>query len=72
MFHSCFINNEINWLHERFTRLIYGDKTPLFDELLEQDKSVWLYTKNLQMLATKMFKVLKYASSCFQCIISST
>ena len=39
MFHSRIINNKINRLHERCMRLIYGDKTSSFEELLEQDKS---------------------------------
>ena len=40
-------------------RLIYGDKTPSVEELLEQDKSVWIHTKNLQILAAEMFKVYR-------------
>ena len=38
-------------------RVIYGEKTSSFEELLEQDKSVSLHTRNLQMLATEMFRV---------------
>ena len=38
MFHSRIMNNEINRLHERSMRLIYGDKTLSFEKLLEQDK----------------------------------
>ena len=37
-------------------RLIYGDKTSSFEELLEQDKNASIHTWNLQMLATEMFK----------------
>ena len=40
-------------------RLIYGDKTSSFEELLDQDKSVSIHTRNLQMLATEMFKVYR-------------
>ena len=43
-------------------RLIYGDKTSSFEELLEQDKSVRVHTRNLQMLATEMFKVYRSIS----------
>ena len=57
MFHSRIMNNKINRLHERCMRQIYGDKTSSFEELLEQDKSVSLHTRNLQMLATEMFRV---------------
>ena len=31
--------------------IIYEDKRPSFEELLEQDKSVSIHTRNLQMLA---------------------
>ena len=30
-----------------------GDKTSFFEELLEQDKSISIHTRNLQMLATE-------------------
>ena len=35
MFHSRIMNNKINRLHERYMRLIYGDKTSSFEELLD-------------------------------------
>ena len=53
------MNNKINWLHERCMRLIYEDKTSSFEELLEQDKSVLIYTRNLQILVTEMFKMYR-------------
>ena len=59
MFHSRIMNNKINQLHERCMRLIYGDKTSSFEELLEQVKSVSIHTRNLQMLATEMIKVYR-------------
>ena len=59
MFHSRTINNKINRLYERYLRLIYGDKTSSFEQLLEQDKSVSIHTRNLQILATEMFKVYR-------------
>ena len=62
MFHSRITNNKINRLHERYMRLIYGDKTSSFEELLEQDNSVSIHTRNLQMLATEMFKVYRSMS----------
>ena len=61
MFHSRITNNKINRLHERCMRLIYGDKTSSFEELLEQDKSVSIHTRNLK-LATEMFKVYRSMS----------
>ena len=62
MFHSRIMNNQINRLHGRCMRLIYGDKMPSFEELLGQDKSVSIHTSNLQMLATEMFKVYQSMS----------
>ena len=59
MFHSRIINNKINRLHERCLRLLYGDKLSSFEKLLEQDKSVTIHTRNLQILATEMFKVYR-------------
>ena len=40
-------------------RLIYGDKTSSLEELLDQDKSVSIHTRNVQMLVTEMFKVYR-------------
>ena len=57
------MNNEINRLHERCMRQIYEDKTSSFEELLEQNKSVSIHTRNLQMLAIEMFKVYRSMSS---------
>ena len=57
MFHSSIMNNKINRLHERCMRLIHGDKMSSFEELLQQDKCISIHSRNLQMLATEMFKV---------------
>ena len=56
MFHSRIINNKINRIHERCLRLLDGDKSSSFEKLLEQDKCVTVRTRNLQILATEMFK----------------
>ena len=56
------MNNKINRLHERCMRLVYGDKTSSFEEPLEQGKSVSIHTRNLQILATEMFKVYQSMS----------
>ena len=37
MFHERQVNNKINCLHERALRMIYEDRTSLFDTLLEKD-----------------------------------
>ena len=56
MCHSPTINNTINHLHERCLRVIYN-KISSFKELLERDWSVPIHNRNLQILATEMFKV---------------
>ena len=57
MFHSRTLNNRINSLQERALRLVYGDNTSSFEELLYSDKSFSIHDRNLQKLATEMFKV---------------
>ena len=65
MFHSRIINNKINSLRERCLHLFCGDKSPSFEKLLEQDKSVTIHTKNPQIVATEMFKVYQNISPIF-------
>ena len=69
MFQRRIINNKINRLHERCFLLLYGDKSPSFGKLLEQDKSVMIHTRNLQILATEMFKVYRNISSPISTVI---
>ena len=42
--------------------IVYSDKTSSFEELLEKDGFVNIYTRNLQVLATEMFKVYRNLS----------
>ena len=49
----------VNRLLERFLRIIYGDKQSSFEELLEKDSSASIHERNIQILATKMYKVSK-------------
>ena len=57
MFHSRTLNNRINSLHERALRLVYGDNTSSFEELLHSDESFSIHDRKLQKLANEMFKV---------------
>ena len=57
MFHSRELNNRINRIHERALRLVYQDNSLSFAELLEKDNSVTIHQRNLQVLATKIFKL---------------
>ena len=59
MCHSRTVNSKINKLHERCLWIIYNEKKSSFKELLETDKSVPMHIKNLQVLATEMFKVYR-------------
>ena len=57
MCHSRTINNKINHLHERCLRVICNGKISSFKELLERDGFDHIHNKNLQKLATEMFKI---------------
>ena len=57
MFHSRSLNNKINSLHERALRITYGDRSSSFENLLKKDNSVSIHHRNIQALATEMFKV---------------
>ena len=57
MCHSRESNRKINRLHERCLRTIYNDKQSSFNELLEKDGSVSIHERNLQVLATEIYKI---------------
>ena len=59
MCHSRLMNTKINRLHEKCLRIVYSDKTLSFEELLEEDGSVTIHTRNIQVLATEMIKVYR-------------
>ena len=65
MFHSRSLNNKINRLHERALRLVYKDNNLSFDQLLHKDNSYTIHHRNLQKLATEMFKIKNNMSPCF-------
>ena len=57
MFHSRRLNNKINSIHERALRITYQDNASTFEELLNKDNSVSIRHRNVQVLATEMFKI---------------
>ena len=57
MFNSRKLNNKINRLHEKCLRVVYNDRLSTFEKLLNNNNSVSIHHKNLQCLATEMFKV---------------
>ena len=56
MFHSS-LNNRINNIHERTLHIVVKDQNATFNELLQMDGSVTIHERNIQALATEMFKV---------------
>ena len=62
MCHSRTLNNRINNIHLRALRIVHQDTQSSFEELLQKDNSVSVHMKNLQYLATEIFKV-KYGLS---------
>ena len=50
------INNHINRIQEHVLRIIYKDYVSTFAQLLEKDSSVSIHIRNLQILATEIFK----------------
>ena len=71
MFHSRTLNNKINRLHERCLRIIYNDNTSSFTDFLEIDNSVSVHHRNIQVLATELYKFVnglsaKLLSDCFK------
>ena len=62
MFHNRNLNHKINKLHERAFRLVYKNKNLSFQELLDKDDSVTIHHRNLQRLATEMYKIKNHLS----------
>ena len=57
MFHSRPLNNKIKSINEKSLRITYQDHISTFQELLNKDNSVSIHHRNLQALATEMFKI---------------
>ena len=62
MFHSRTLNNRINRLHERALRMVYKDQHLTFEQLLEKDNSFTVHHRNLQKLATEIYKIINNES----------
>ena len=58
MFHSRTLNNEINKLHEPCLRIVYGDNTSSFEELLDTENSISVHHRNIKVLATELYKIV--------------
>ena len=57
MFHSRKMDHRMNSIHKRALKLVYQDSQNLtVQELQAKDKSISVHQKNLQFLATEIFK----------------
>ena len=57
MYQSRSRNNKIKHIHERALCIVYQDFQSSFSTLLVKDNSLTIHQKNLQLLATEIFKV---------------
>ena len=57
IFHIRRLNNKINCIYERPLRITCQDNTSTFQEVPNKDNSVSIRQRNLQVLATEMFKI---------------
>ena len=51
------LNKWINSLHERALQLVYNDFKTTFRNFLENDNPLTIHQRNLETLATEVFKV---------------
>ena len=63
MCHSRSLNTKINRIHERALRIVYCDNTLSFEDLLIKSGSVSIHHRNLQQIATEVYKALNSLSS---------
>ena len=47
MFHGRQINDKINKLHKRDSRIVYNDTTTSFEELLVKDETFTMHHENI-------------------------
>ena len=57
IFHDRKLNSRINTFHERALRTVYQDYASSFTEVLEKDNSTTTRNRNIQLIATGIFKV---------------
>ena len=62
MFCSRRLNHRINKIQERALRIVYRDQSSTFEDLLTRDESVSNHVRNLQLLATEVYKVVNGTS----------
>ena len=65
MFHDRNVNNKINRIQERALRIAYKDNTSPNEKLLENDNSVSIHQKNLQLLMVEIYKTRNHLNPSF-------
>ena len=65
MFHDRSVNKKVNKIHERALRISHKDSCSNFEELLLKANTVSIHHKNLQLLATEIFKIQKIPNPSF-------
>ena len=68
MLHSHSLNSKFNRLHEQCLWIIYNDKQSSFEQLLNQDKSVSIHHRNIQVLAIEMYKMALFLKLSRKCL----
>ena len=63
MFHSRGVKSKINHLYEWSLRIVYKDNISYFEDLLKRRKLFTIHQKNIQSLATELFKVKRNFSN---------
>ena len=58
MLHSRKQNNKINRIHERVLSTAYSDYNSSFNQFLDKDGSFTIHQRNVQSLATEIYKYL--------------
>ena len=58
-------NNLINKIHERALRIAYNDYESNFNQLLDKNNSVTIHHRNIQALATEIYKTLNNLNPIF-------
>ena len=65
MFHDKNINSKINRIQERALRIAYKDNNSPYEKLLENDNSVSIHQKNLQLLMVEIYKTRNHLHPSF-------
>ena len=63
IFHTRRQNNQISNLHEKALRIVHSDYKSTFQELLDKGTSFSVHHRNIQTLATEMYRYVHGLSS---------